>query len=265
MPDLKQWNTSVTDIQDSRIAYRGMPIAPLIESAELPSTIWLVLFGTNPTDGQSDALRRSLIAALDHGPAAPSTLAARATASTRSSIPFAIASGLIAFAGPAHGGAAEEAAYIFRAIAENEESSPSEVANKVIQARLDAGHRMPGYGHPYHTSDPRVEPLLAGVEGNRTHRDIAVACETALLKLTGKPLHMNADAAVAGLLLDAGLEPADITLVTALGRAFGLAAHAREEQSRERPFRAPSLDTITFTTAPDAADPRRPPKEISSP
>jgi len=247
VPDLKVWNTSITEIADSSISYRGLPIGPLIENGELSSMLWLLLFGGDPTPGQSDALRRAIIAALDHGVTAPSTLAARATASTRSPVPFAIASGLIAFGGPAHGGAAEEAAYIFRTIADGNPADLAEAAMSAMADLLAARKRMPGYGHPYHARDPRVGPLMSGIEASHTYRDIATACESALLTLTGKPLHMNADAAVAGLLLDAGLGPADITLVTCLGRAFGLAAHSREEQANERPFRAPSLDTVSYS------------------
>ena len=55
---------------------------------------------------QEDALRRVLVAACDHGLAAPSIAAARTCASTRGAPGVAMATGLLAFAGPAHGGAA---------------------------------------------------------------------------------------------------------------------------------------------------------------
>lgn len=250
MPDVRQWRTSVTEIADGTINYRGEPIAGLIESAGLADSLWLVLFGTTPTAGQADALRRSLIAALDHGVTAPSTMTARAIASTRSSIPFAVAGGLIAFAGPAHGGAAEEAAKLFVDIHEHGEGGTldARVESKVLPL-LAQKVRIAGYGHPYHHVDPRVVPLMDGTEAQRDYREIAKAVERVVETATGKSLPMNADAAVAGLLLDAGLLPTDVTLVTGLGRAFGLAAHAREEQLYEKPFRAPGLDTVTYVAA----------------
>lgn len=244
MPDLSSWNTSITQIDDGLIAYRGQRVEGLIESGDLASTLWLVLFGTTPSPGQADAVRRALIAALDHGPAAPSALVARATASTRSSVPFAIAAGMIAFAGPAHGGAAEEAAVIFAAVRQAEDQQST--IRAVVEDLLGSRRRMPGYGHPYHTRDPRVGPLMAGIETDRSHREIAVAFERELAGQTGKQLRMNADAAVGALLLDSGLTPADVTLVTALGRAFGMAAHSREERSEEKPFRAPSISSIHY-------------------
>jgi citrate synthase len=255
MPDLGHWKTSVTRIADSVIAYRDQPIAKVIEEAELSSALWLVLFGREATPGGVDALRRAIIAALDHGVAAPSTLAARVTASTRGPLPLALAAGLIAFAGPAHGGAAEGAANLFQKIAAAGGDTAA-ATNSIVGAMLDAGERVPGYGHPYHSHDPRVAPLMAGLEPNRTHRDIAEAVERCVLARTGKSLPMNADAAVGALLLDAGLTAAEVTLITALGRAFGLAAHAREERTFEKPFRAPALSTVQFTS-PAAAEKAR--------
>ncbi|GAA0970662.1 citryl-CoA lyase [Acrocarpospora macrocephala] len=246
IPDLSSWSTSITDVKDSSIRYRGVPIEDLIDDGDLATTLWLVLFGGTPGTGSADALRRALIAALDHGVSAPSTLVARVTASTRSAVPFAVAGGLMAFGGPAHGGAAEGAANLFVEIAASDDHETG--ARDVVRRLLDRGERLPGYGHPYHRRDPRVPGLMGGVAEDRTHRRIARLCEAALRAESGRDLRMNADAAVAALLLDAGLGTADITLVTGLGRAFGLAAHAREELMEEKPFRAPSLDTIRFVS-----------------
>jgi citrate synthase len=243
MPDLSSWDTEITEIDRGVIAYRGHPIDEVIDKAELSDALWLVLFGHESTPGGVDALRRALIAALDHGVAAPSTLVSRATASTRGALPLSIAAGLIAFAGPAHGGAAEAAGELFVRI---HERSGEQSVEAVVDEVLAAGARFPGYGHPYHDRDPRVPALMNGIEPNRAYRDIAVAVEKVLMARTGKPLHMNADAAVGALLLDVGLDAAEVTLVTALGRAFGLAAHAREERTKEKPFRAPSLGTVHF-------------------
>lgn len=248
MPDLSSWNTGITDIERGAIAYRGRPIDQVIEKSDLASALWLVLFGPESTEGGVDALRRALIAALDHGVAAPSTLVSRATASTRGSLPLSIAAGLIAFAGPAHGGAAEAAAEFFVQI--RERGGDTEAVTAVVHGELDAGRRFPGYGHPYHDRDPRVPALMAGIEPRRTYRDIAVTVEGVMLERTGKPLYMNADAAVGALLLDAGLDAAEVTMVTALGRAFGLAAHAREERNAEKPFRAPSLTSVRYVATP---------------
>lgn len=244
MPHLNQWRTSITEIADSSIAYRGRAIDDLLDHEDLTDVLWLLLFESMPEPEQSDALRRSLVAALDHGPTAPAAVAARVTASTRGPSPMAIATGLIAFAGPAHGGAAEGAARLLVDIVEG--GGDEAAATRVARAVLDAGERVPGFGHPYHTHDPRVPGLLRGTALDQRHRAAARTLESVLPDVSGKPLRMNADAAVAGLLLDAGLEIPDVTLITALGRAFGLAAHAREERVHEKPFRAPALDSVVY-------------------
>lgn len=252
MPDLSDWQTSITEVADSRIVYRGQEVGELIEDGDLASTLWLLLFGTVADQGQADAFRRAMIAALDHGLAAPSTTASRVTASTRGPLPTAIAAGLVAFAGPAHGGAAEGAAQIFSRIAAADDIDAAVRAE--VAALIDARQRVPGYGHPYHSQDPRVGPLMSGTAANTTHRDIARKVEVVVQELTGKRLPMNADSAVGALLLDAGLRPEDVTLVTCLGRAHGLAAHAREEQVNEKPFRAPALATIQVRALPQRMD-----------
>lgn len=246
MPDLGRWRTAVTEVADSQIRYRGRDIADAIGDGDLAATLWQVLFGGEASPGQADAVRRSLVAALDHGVTAPSTLVARATASTRGPVPYAIAAGMVAFAGPAHGGAAEGAARLFASVALGDRSR----LRDAVRGLLEAGERVPGYGHPYHTNDPRVRPLLEGTAPSRVYRDMAMDCEQVVHELTGRAFAMNADAAVAALLLDAGLLPADVTLITCLGRAFGLAAHAREEQLSEKPFRAPALATVIYSPEP---------------
>jgi citrate synthase len=241
MPSTERWVTRITRVADSEIAYRGVPIADLMEGWSLPAAAWLLIVGRPPSEAQEDALRRSLIAAADHGVAAPSIVAARVCASTRGAPGTAIAAGLNAFAGPAHGGAAQAAAELLVQLA----ADPGSL-REVLAERLRRGERVPGYGHPYHSSDPRVEPLLA-VEGlTTTHRDLAGAVEAELERARGRPLRMNADAALAGLLLDAGMVHVHVGLIGSVGRCFGLAAHVAEEQAEETPFRAPSADAIEY-------------------
>lgn len=246
MPDLSRWRTSVTEIADSRIAYRGRLVGQLIEHESLEGVVWTLLFGGEPTEAQQDALRRAMIAALDHGLAAPSTTTARIVASTRGSLPLSVAAGLIAFAGPAHGGAAEGAAQLFEAVVAERDDSLMDRVSRILGDFTGSGRRVPGYGHPYHSRDPRVKALMSAPLPTSTHREIAVVVEDWMESHLGRRLLMNADAAVAAMLLDAGLVATDVAMVTALGRAFGLAAHAREELMNEQPFRAPALDSVEW-------------------
>jgi citrate synthase len=247
-PTLESWRTAISLIRPNEISYRGVPIDEVIESWSFPATVWLLLAGRAPSEGQEEAIRRVLVAACDHGLAAPSIAAARTVASTRGAPGAAMAAGLLAFAGPAHGGAAGECARAMDEIRAAASSWPVPVGDvrEAVEERLAGGRRLPGFGHPYHERDPRVPGLMAcGLESDG-YRQLAREVESVLVAAKGARLAMNADAAVAALLMDAELPAGAIDLVTSIGRCVGLAAHVHEENSREAPFRAPSLASIEY-------------------
>lgn len=239
-PTLEHWDTGITLIEPGTIVYRGTSIEEIIEDWSFPATVWLLMAGTAPSEGQEDALRRVLVAACDHGLAAPSIAAARTVASTRGAPGVAMAAGLLAFAGPAHGGAAGACAKILVELRDEDD------VEAAVLARLAAGQRIPGFGHPYHDRDPRVPGLLAGTLPDDRYRKLAGEAETVVVREKGERLHMNADAAVAALLLDAELPVEAIDLMTSIGRCVGLAAHVHEENVNESPFRAPSLSAVDY-------------------
>jgi citrate synthase len=247
-PSLESWRTGVTLIRPNEIHYRGEPIEDIIESWSFPATVWLLLVGSPPDSGQEDAIRRVLVAACDHGLAAPSIAAARTVASTRGAPGVAVAAGLLAFAGPAHGGAAGACADALNEIRAGADRwpVPRAAVERAVLAGLQSGRRIPGFGHPYHERDPRVPGLMSATVQDDGYRQLAHSVESALVAAKGSRLHMNADAAVAAVLMDARFPAPAIDLVTSIGRCVGLAAHVHEERTREAPFRAPSLDSIQY-------------------
>lgn len=255
MPDLTSWVTSITRVEDSVIEYRGRPIQEIISELSFEELVWLLLTGKDATEPQRTAIRYSLLAAADHGLAAPSVASARINASTRGNLVTSVAVGLIAFGGPSHGGAAEESASLFTRIVAQVRVGVAlaEAVTELCGAILDSGLRVPGYGHPYHSVDPRIAQLLDVMPESRDHRDAALAVAEYLSDRLKKPLKLNADAAVSSLLLDAGLEAGQVCLITAIGRSAGLAAHVWEEHQREAPFRAPAIDTVLYEA--NGADP----------
>jgi citrate synthase len=108
----------------------------------------------------------------------------------------------------------------------------------------------PGFGHRYHTIDPRAKRLLQlahELEVDHAYSQLLRAIEHALSKhdaLTARPLPINIDGAIAAVCGDMGLpsEVADALLI--ISRVPGLAAHALEEQRREAPMRviSPTVD-----------------------
>jgi citrate synthase len=59
-----------------------------------------------------------------------------------------------------HGGAIEEAAKMLQEGAAVKNKTIQEIAAEIVHAWKDSGKRIPGYGHPTHTSDPRTKRLL---------------------------------------------------------------------------------------------------------
>lgn len=245
---MEAWKTGITLIRPDEIRYRGVPIEEIIEAWSFPATVWLLLAGSPPDPGQEDAIKRVLVAACDHGLAAPSIAAARTVASTRGASGVAIAAGLLAFAGPAHGGAAGECARLLEEIRAGARAwpVPDDEVERKIGDWLTQRRRVPGFGHPYHAHDPRVPGLMASAVEADGYRQLARSIEAVMVKAKGERLAMNADSAVAAVLLDARLPVGAVDLITSIGRCVGLAAHVHEETAEEAPFRAPSLDSVEY-------------------
>ncbi|WP_338888676.1 citrate/2-methylcitrate synthase [Rhodococcus sovatensis] len=111
---------------------------------------WLFMItGDVPADDRARAIDRYLTATIDHGFNA-STFTARVVASTGSDVASAVCAAIGAFAGPLHGGAPD------RALEGLDQIADLESADSWARAKIAAGERIMGFGHPvYRTEDPR--------------------------------------------------------------------------------------------------------------
>ncbi len=71
------WKTEIIDMAPGQIRMRGHPIEELIGQITFPQMIWLMTRGELPSDDQASLLECALVAAVDHGPQAPSIATAR--------------------------------------------------------------------------------------------------------------------------------------------------------------------------------------------
>jgi citrate synthase len=141
-----------------------------------------------------------------------------------------------------HGGAIEDCARQLKGVAEravHESILMDEAAARTLAAMRDAGERMPGFGHRYHTKDPRTARLFelareAGVHG--AHMQAARAVEKSFADAK-KALPINVDGAIGAILADLGMNPAAFNGIFMIARTPGLVAHVIEEQTREKPMR----------------------------
>src|SRR6266550_4119834 len=235
------WNTAVTRVEPNRVAVRGYDIADLMGRVSFGAAVHLILTGELPAPPVARLMDAVLVASIDHGATPPSALAARTVASTGASLSASVAAGIMSI-NRHHGGAIEDCARQLKAIADratSESTSMDEAATRTLAAMKEAGERMPGFGHRYHTKDPRTARLFelareAGVDGQ--HMKAARAVEKSFADAK-KALPINVDGAIGAILADLGMDPAAFNGIFMIARTPGLVAHVIEEQTREKPMR----------------------------
>src|SRR4030095_14659053 len=235
------WNTAVTRVEPNRVAVRGYDIAELMGSVSFGAAVYLILTGELPSPPIARLMDAILVASIDHGPAPSSAVAARTVASPGASLSASVAAGIMSI-NRHHGGAIEDCAHQLKAIADraaHESISVDEAATRTLAAMRETGDRMPGFGHRYHTKDPRTARLFelareAGVDG--AHMKAARAVEKAFADAK-KALPINVDGALGAILADLGMNPAAFNGIFMIARTPGLVAHVIEEQTREKPMR----------------------------
>lgn len=97
-------------------------------------------------------------------------------------------------------------------------------AEQAVQARLNQGLPVPGFGHPlYPRGDPRSEALLAAFAPDPIFEAVREAAE----RLTGAA--SNVDFALTALVSRLDLSDDAAFLMFAMGRCAGWLAHALEQ------------------------------------
>jgi citrate synthase len=119
--------------------------------------------------------------------------------------------------------------------------TPAETARQVVQEMRARGERMPGFHHPQHVQDPRTARLLQlanelGISG--TFVAIARAMQEATVAVFGREIYLNGPGAMGCIGLDMGYEPLELKAMFIVARTLSLCAHAIEEGSREKGWRA---------------------------
>jgi citrate synthase len=244
--DRARWSSALTSIEPNKILVRGYPLDELMGRVSFGDTIYLLLLGELPSPSISRLIDAILVSFIDHGATPPSTLAARNAATTGASIRGAVAAGVVAFGRHYGGDILACRARLDEGLALTRNgplmaAAATELAERMVQANEIP---PPGFGHRFHTIDPRATRLLQiahELEADHRYTQFIRALEHALSRhpaLQEHPLPINVDGAVAAVCGDVGLpsEVADALLL--ISRIPGLAAHVLEEQQRETPMRA---------------------------
>ncbi len=246
-----EWRTAITKVEPNRIQIRGYDVQDLIRNFSFGQAVYLLFKGEPPSPAEGRMIDAVLVATIDHSVTAPSACATRFVASGGVPIQSAVAAGLQAL-GDHHGGAIEQCQRLLEdgvARARSEKRTPNEMAEIILREHKSAKKRVPGYGHPYHKEDPRTEALFSlaeelGLAGDhiRLARALSEKSEEAL----GRHLVINTDAAQAAILAEMGFPWQIARGFFVISRAAGLSAHAYEEYTRERPFRAVDIGSVNY-------------------
>ena len=249
------WRTGIVDIKPGEIRFRGYAVEELIGGVGFPDMIWLMLRGELPNPAQAALFAALLVAAVDHGPQAPSIAIARMAATCGIGINGAIASGVNAL-GDVHGGAGEQCMALLADIElRRSQGAPLDTAAGDGLADFVARHGkfVPGFGHRFHPVDPRatkLSRLMADaaddglIEGRYLAAAIAAEAVLARGKVNGPPL--NIDGMAAALLLELGFPPMLGRGVFILSRVVGICAHAAEQIERGERIKGPTPPSVGF-------------------
>src|SRR5436305_6483464 len=150
------WSTSIIDMKPGMIRYRGYAIEERIGRGGFTEMVYLLTRGELPRPEAARLLEAALVAAVDHGPQAPSIAAARMAITCGVGINNAMASA-INMLGDVHGGAGEQCVALYNAIAarlDERAASDAQLAEAVGAEMKSLAARgvshIPCFGHRFH-------------------------------------------------------------------------------------------------------------------
>jgi citrate synthase len=239
-----RWHSSLTEISPNKILIRGYPLDEMMGRLGFAEAVYLLLMGELPTPAIGRMLNAVLVSSIDHGVTPPSTLAARNVATSGAPLKECVAAGILAF-GPHHGGDIESCMrFLDSGLSLVRGGMTVQQAADTIVAECAASHEAPpGFGHRFHTRDPRAARLFQmalELELEGEHVRLIRVCERALdgyKEQFERPLPVNVDGAIAAISADLGFAYELGNAIFLISRLPGLIAHAHEERTRQAPMR----------------------------
>jgi len=238
-----RWQTALTSIAPNSILIRGYAVDELMGRLSFADAVYLLLMGELPSPAIGRMLNAVLVSSLDHGVTPPSTLAARNVATSGAPLKDSVAAGILAF-GPHHGGDIESCMRFLDTGLSlvRGGSTMQQAAETLVDSCLKEGQTPPGFGHRFHTRDPRAARLFQmalelELEGEHVRMIRAIERVLDSRKEHGRQVPVNVDGAIAAISADLGFAYELGNAIFLISRLPGLIAHAHEERARQAPMR----------------------------
>ena len=241
------WRTALSAVEPNKILIRGYRVQDLMEKCCFGDVIYLTFKGELPAHNEGRLIEMIVVSSTDHSFLAPSIDAARFVASGGVPLQASVAAGILSL-GEHHGGAIEQCAKMLQ-----EAVTAGVSAGQIVHDFRSRKQRVPGFGHPLHERDPRTLMLVSkakewNLAGSHLELVESIAAE---LRLPA-----NIDGAISGIISDMEIPWQYGRAFFIVPRAVGLAAHAVEEVTRERPFRAIDMKDVAYDGPPERAIPK---------
>ena len=242
------WRTGVAYKTRDRIVVRGYDLNDLTGNLDLGEMAYLVWRGELPGESHASMLNAIMVCLVEHA-FSPSSAAARMVTSGGVPLHVGVAGGLLTI-GDLHGTLDRPAALLQEGVAraKAERKSLDEIADVMVSDAREKKERLPGFHHPQHIRDPRSERLIEvgkQLQVAGEHLSLALAMEDATERHHSRRIWLNAVGVSGALLSDMGFEPELAKGVMLVARCVSLVAHAYEEMTKEKGWRASSGQTIT--------------------
>ena len=232
MNKLAAWSSGITEVKTNKLVTYGVRQEEVIRSFTYEEMVYLLIFGKRPSSVEATMLRAVILSHCSHGITGQSTLAVRMAADCRSPFLNAALGGFLVGSGVFHQGSLEIT------MKELQAAHASGNVKKYADQRLAAKQTIQGYGHRFHTHDPRARTLMDLCRHNSfTGPHVTAAMQIDSLLRRRKGIRMNIEAAGGSILLDLGFPPEIAPLIILIGRGPMFAATYMERlKSGSRAF-----------------------------
>jgi citrate synthase len=235
------WQTEIGYKTADKIVLRGYDTTELAEAGwTFPAVVFLLFQGRLPKKNEEKMLNFFMVEFMEHA-LSPSTLTARCCASGRPALNAAIAAGIMTF-GEAHGPGHLHGIMVHKYMELHDKQGKSLTEVAEILVKDHKGKIIMGLGQPQHIhGDPRAIRIMKmarelGVAGK--FHDLQIEIEKAFERINGKKVWTNVIGGANSVFMDLGFTPLAAWAIGVLCRGFSCAAHAMEEMTREKAWRA---------------------------